>query len=101
MSKKQLPQGKGSRRVFSEEFKREAVQMLLDGHSASSVCERLGLAGTNMLYWDAPSFCTTSYESTVWETGNEQSSAVCCWSEGSAATEAEAAHCDANWDGVR
>ncbi len=24
--------------------------MLLDGHSASSVCERLGLSGTNMLY---------------------------------------------------
>jgi transposase len=24
--------------------------MLLDGHSASSVCERLGLSGTNLLY---------------------------------------------------
>ena len=50
MSKKQLSNGKGSRRVFSEEFKQEAVQMLLDGHSASSVSERLGLTGTNMLY---------------------------------------------------
>ena len=30
------------RRKFTEEFKREAVQMLLDGHSASSVAERLG-----------------------------------------------------------
>ena len=38
------------RRVFSEEFKQEAVQMLLDGHSASSVAERLGLAGPNLLY---------------------------------------------------
>ena len=26
------------------------MQMLLDGHSASSVCERLGLSGTNVLY---------------------------------------------------
>jgi transposase len=38
------------RRFFSEEFKQEAVQMLLDGHSASSVAERLGLAGPNVLY---------------------------------------------------
>ena len=38
------------RRSFSEEFKQEAVQMLLDGHSAQSVAERLGLAGTNVLY---------------------------------------------------
>ena len=50
MSRKPLGNGKRSRRVFTEEFKREAVQMLLDGHSASSVCERLGLAGTNVLY---------------------------------------------------
>lgn len=39
-----------SRRSFSEEFKREAVQMLLDGHSAPSVAERLGLSGANVLY---------------------------------------------------
>ena len=38
------------RREFTEEFRREAVQMLLDGHSAASVAERLGLAGTNLLY---------------------------------------------------
>ena len=38
------------RRSFSEEFKREAVQMLLDGHSAPSVAERLGLSGANVLY---------------------------------------------------
>jgi transposase len=47
------PQGNAKtrkRRVFSEEFKQEAVQMLLDGHSASSVAERLGLAGPNVLY---------------------------------------------------
>jgi len=39
-----------SRRFFSEEFKQEAVQMLLDGHSAPSVAERLGLPGPNVLY---------------------------------------------------
>ena len=39
-----------TRRSYSEEFKQEAVQMLLDGHSASSVAERLGLSGPNVLY---------------------------------------------------
>jgi transposase len=38
------------RRRFSPEFKQEAVQMLLDGHSAVSVAERLGLPGANLLY---------------------------------------------------
>ena len=38
------------RRRYTEEFKSEAVQMLLDGHSAASVCERLGLSGANLLY---------------------------------------------------
>lgn len=38
------------RRRFTEEFKAEAVQMLLDGHTAASVCERLGLSGVNLLY---------------------------------------------------
>jgi transposase len=45
---------KRTRRVFTEEFRREAVAMLLDGHSASSVAERLGLASSNVLYrWKA------------------------------------------------
>jgi transposase len=39
-----------TRRSYSEEFKQEAVQMLLDGHSAPSVAERLGLPGAGMLY---------------------------------------------------
>lgn len=37
MSKKSVPQ---TRRRFTDEFKREAVQMLLDGHSALSVAEK-------------------------------------------------------------
>jgi transposase len=44
------PKNTKSRRSFSEEFKQEAVQMLLDGHSAPSVAERLGLPGPNTLY---------------------------------------------------
>ena len=43
-----------SRRTFSKEFKQEAVQMLLDGHSASSVSKNLGVENTNLLYrWKA------------------------------------------------
>ncbi len=38
------------RRSFSDEFKQEAVQMVLDGHSAASVADRLGLSSTNSLY---------------------------------------------------
>jgi transposase len=37
-------------RQFTEEFRREAVQMMLDGHTAASVAERLGLSGTSLLY---------------------------------------------------
>jgi len=39
-----------TRRTYTEEFRREAVQMLLDGHSAASVAERLGLSSPNLLY---------------------------------------------------
>ena len=45
---------RGSRRTFTKEFKEQAVQMLLDGHSASSVSENLGINNTNLLYrWKA------------------------------------------------
>jgi transposase len=51
MAKKKSANG---RRQYSEELKAEAVQMMLDGHSASSVATRLGLSGTNILYrWKA------------------------------------------------
>ena len=43
-----------SRRQYNDELKAEAVQMLLDGHSAESVVSRLGLSGTSLLYrWKA------------------------------------------------
>lgn len=45
---------KRTRRTYSPEFKAEAVQMLLDGHSAESVAKNLGLARANLLYrWKA------------------------------------------------
>lgn len=39
-----------SRRSYDDDFKAEAVQMLLDGHSAQSIVDRLGISGTNLLY---------------------------------------------------
>ena len=42
------------RRTFTDEFKREAVQMLLDGHSVASVSKNLGIGNANLLYrWKA------------------------------------------------
>lgn len=38
-----------ARRVYPEELKREAVQMLLDGYSPASVVERLGLSSRALL----------------------------------------------------
>jgi len=50
MSRKTRPITTVTRRQFTEGFKRQAVQMLLDGHSASSIVERLCISGTNLLY---------------------------------------------------
>ena len=42
------------RRIYGDELKAEAVQMLLDGHRAESVVKNLGLTGTSLLYqWKA------------------------------------------------
>lgn len=42
------------RRLFTDEFKQQAVQMILDGHSVASVSENLGIGNTNLLYrWKA------------------------------------------------
>ena len=50
MAKKSARKKRCRRRQYSREFKEEAVQMLLDGHSAASVAENLGLSSTNSLY---------------------------------------------------
>jgi len=45
---------KRSRRTFTKEFKQEAVQMVLDGHSPGSVSKNLGIGNTNLIYrWKA------------------------------------------------
>ena len=49
MSKKaSRKKGRTGRRVYSDELKAEAVQMLLDGHSAESVASNLGLSGVGL-----------------------------------------------------
>jgi len=44
------PISTAKRRRFTDEFRREAVQMLLDGHTAASVAQRLGLSSPTLLY---------------------------------------------------
>ncbi len=54
MAKRKTKRTKRERRTFSAEFIQEAVQMLVDGHSASSVSKNLGIGNTNLLYrWKA------------------------------------------------
>jgi transposase len=54
VAKKQRKTVNSPRRRFSQEFKQQAVQMLLDGYSASSVSENLGIGNTNLVYrWKA------------------------------------------------
>ena len=47
MAKKTKASGK---RHYDDEFKQQAVQMLLDGHSAQSVCHNLGISNSSVLY---------------------------------------------------
>ena len=54
MSKRTAKAVRQLRKQFTKEFKRDAVQMMLDGHSASSVAKNLGLGNANLLYrWKA------------------------------------------------
>lgn len=48
--KKSVKKKKMERREYPQELKREAVKMLRDGHSATSIKERLGLSNTNLIY---------------------------------------------------
>ncbi len=50
MPRKTKPSLTAERRIYTDEFKRDAVAMLLDGHSAASIVKRLGISGTNLLY---------------------------------------------------
>jgi transposase len=49
MPRKKAKAKQKTRRTFTLEFRQEAVQMVLDGYSPSSVAERLGIR-TNLLY---------------------------------------------------
>src|SRR5258708_31050117 len=49
-ARKPEPPVRARRRVFKDEFRREAVRMMLDGHTGASVAERLGISSTNLLY---------------------------------------------------
>jgi transposase len=54
MGKKPAGRKRRTRRTYTDELKAEAVQMLLDGHSAQSIAENLGLSGASVLYrWKA------------------------------------------------
>ncbi|MEL6897655.1 MAG: transposase [Planctomycetota bacterium] len=44
-----MTKGSNKRRTYDDEFKQQAVQMLLDGHSARSVCDRLGISCPSIL----------------------------------------------------
>lgn len=50
MSRKAVPGSRKSRRSYADEFKRAAMQLLFDGHSAVSICERLRWGSPNRLY---------------------------------------------------
>jgi transposase len=45
-----MSRNKSARKQYSEELKREAVQMLLDGYSATSVCSNLGISSPTLLH---------------------------------------------------
>ena len=49
MPRKKQPEPR-IRRAIDDDFKAEAVQMLLDGHSAKLIVDRLGISPTNLLY---------------------------------------------------
>ena len=53
---KRKPKATPERRQYDDDLKQEAVQMLLDGHSAQSIVDNLGISGKNLLYrWKAQS----------------------------------------------
>lgn len=56
------------RRQYSDELKAEAVQMLLDGHSAESVVSNLGISSQSVLYrWKANQLAASGPAATALE----------------------------------
>lgn len=50
MARKKVSVPKQTRRQYTEEFKQEAVQLLLDGYTPPQVVDRLGISNVNVLY---------------------------------------------------
>jgi transposase len=48
---KVIPPTPAKRRQYTDEFRRDAVQMLLDGHAAGVVAERLGIDASLLYLW--------------------------------------------------
>ena len=48
--KKKSSVRKQARRQYTDEFKEEAVRLLLDGYTAPQVVDRLGISNVNVLY---------------------------------------------------
>jgi transposase len=66
VAKKVIRRKRVARRSYDEDLKAEAVQMLLDGHSATSVAKNLGLRHANLLYrWKAKSLETSGPAATA------------------------------------
>ncbi|XZE53631.1 transposase [Planctomycetaceae bacterium SH139] len=58
--RKEVSVSRKPRRTFSDEFEEEAVQMMLDGHSAASVAKNLGVGSTDLLYlWKAETLASS------------------------------------------
>ena len=52
--KNHQPKKQASRRHYPDDLKHEAVQMLLDGHSAETIVANLGISHSSVLYrWKA------------------------------------------------
>ena len=47
------PAPPATRRKFTDEFRRQAIQMILDGHTATSVAQRLGIDPALLYKWKA------------------------------------------------
>jgi transposase len=50
MSRKRTAKKSEVRRRYDDELKAEAVQMLLDGHSAQSIADNLGINSPGLIY---------------------------------------------------
>jgi len=57
-----MPRKKIERNQYADDLKREAVRMLLEGYSASSIASNLGIRNPNMIHRWKKKFVTESPE---------------------------------------